>query len=123
MPEELEQRLIRCGYVRTEQVEGPGQYSIRGGILDFFTPTMPDPVRIEFWGDEIDTMASFRVSDQRRSGSLESAVILPAAETLVSLYKGGRDTLAGGLESFAGSYEKRRNRRIRSSKSSRVPAG
>ncbi len=107
-PEELEDALIRCGYVRTEQVEGPGQYSIRGGILDFFTPTMPDPVRIEFWGDEIDTMANFRVSDQRRSGNLDRAVVLPAAETLVSLYCGGRETLAAGLESFAASYEKRR---------------
>ncbi|MBQ9461684.1 MAG: hypothetical protein IJU51_07225, partial [Clostridia bacterium] len=107
-PAQLEQALIRCGYTRTEQVEGPGQYSIRGGILDFFTPTMPDPVRMEFWGDEIDTMASFRVSDQRRCGSIERAVVLPAAETLVSLYAGGRDTLADGLESFAASYEKRR---------------
>ncbi len=106
--EELEAALICCGYVRTEQVEGPGQYSIRGGILDFFTPTMPEPVRLEFWGDEIDTMASFSVSDQRRNENIEKAVILPAAETLVTLYAGGHDTLADGLEKFADSYEKRR---------------
>ena len=107
-PEELEEALLRCGYVRTEQVEGPGQYSIRGGILDFFTPAMADPVRIEFWGDEIDTMASFRVSDQRRTEQIGKARILPSSESLTTLYKGGKDTLAAGLEQFADSYEKRR---------------
>ena len=107
-PEELEEALVRCGYVRTEQVEGPGQYSIRGGILDFFTPLMAEPVRIEFWGDEIDTMSSFSVSDQRRNENIERAVILPAAETLVTLYSGGKEVLSNGLIKFADGYEKRR---------------
>ncbi len=107
-PEDLEDALVRCGYVRTEQVEGPGQYSRRGGILDFFTPTEKDPVRIEFWGDEIDSMANFSVQDQRRTQNLEKALVLPSAETLPSFRDGGREKLASDLERFAGTYESRR---------------
>ena len=55
-PEEVEKALLRCGYQATEQVEGPGQFSRRGGILDFFSPGEREPVRIEFWGDDIDSM-------------------------------------------------------------------
>ena len=107
-PEDLEDALVRCGYVRTEQVEGPGQYSRRGGILDFFTPTEKEPVRIEFWGDEIDSMANFSVQDQRRTQNLEKALVLPSAETLPSFREGGREKLATDLVKFAGTYESRR---------------
>ena len=107
-PEDLEDALVRCGYVRAEQVEGPGQYSRRGGILDFFTPTEKEPVRIEFWGDEIDSMASFSVQDQRRTQNLEKVLVLPSAETLPSFREGGREKLASDLEKFARTYENRR---------------
>ena len=53
-PDEVETALISCGYSRTEQVEGPGQYARRGDILDFFSPHDTEPVRIEFWGDDND---------------------------------------------------------------------
>ena len=53
-PEELEAALLRCGYTRSEQVEGAGQFARRGGIIDFFSPSYPEPVRIEFWGDDIE---------------------------------------------------------------------
>ena len=56
-PEEVEEALQRCGYTKCEQVEGPGQYARRGGILDFFSPADTEPVRVEFWGDDIDSMA------------------------------------------------------------------
>ena len=49
--EDIEDALLRCGYARTAQVEGPGQFAQRGGILDFFSPADREPVRIEFWGD------------------------------------------------------------------------
>ena len=107
-PEDLEDVLVRSGYSRTEQVEGPGQYSRRGGILDFFTPTETEPVRIEFWGDDIDSMTHFSVSDQRRTEPIESAQILPAAETLPSFFTGGREALATSLDKAAASYEARR---------------
>lgn len=81
-PEDVMDALIRCGYSRCEQVEGPGQFAIRGGILDFFSPSSPEPVRIEFWGDEIDSMAYFDIVSQRRNDPLETCLVLPASEEL-----------------------------------------
>jgi transcription-repair coupling factor (superfamily II helicase) len=88
--------LVRCGYSRSEQVEGPGQFALRGGILDFFSPGGDEPFRVEFFGDEVDSVSTFDVSTQRRGQVCDEAVILPAAETLVSLYGGGE----GGEEAF-----------------------
>ena len=79
-PENVIDALIRCGYERFDQVEGPGQFAQRGGILDFFSPASREPVRIEFWGDEIDSMATFDVSSQRRTEEIDSCLILPASE-------------------------------------------
>ena len=78
-PEAVEEALLRCGYSRSEQVEGPGQYSRRGGILDFFSPSVRDPVRVEFWGDEIDSLSFFDIQSQRRTDVLDHCRILPAA--------------------------------------------
>ena len=64
--EDTVRRLLLCGFRRTDQVEGPGQFSLRGGILDFFTPGYPNPVRCEFWGDDIDSMGFFDIDSQRR---------------------------------------------------------
>jgi transcription-repair coupling factor (superfamily II helicase) len=80
--------LLRCGYSRSEQVEGPGQFALRGGILDFFSPADDEPVRCEFFGDEVDSVSTFDVSTQRRLEPLDAAIILPSAETLPSLYPG-----------------------------------
>ena len=55
--DKLTARLVTAGYRRCAQVEGPGQFSIRGGILDVFPPRSDAPVRVEFWGDEIDSLA------------------------------------------------------------------
>ena len=99
--EEAEKRLLLCGFQRTDQVEGPGQFSRRGGILDFFTPGCDQPVRCEFWGDEIDSMGFFDTESQRRTEPAESCVILPAAETLPSLHPGGTAALAEQLERMA----------------------
>ena len=82
---ELAERLAAAGYSRCEQVEGVGQFALRGGILDFFSPAHASPVRVEFWGDDVDSMGLFDVSSQRRVQSLEQAVILPAGEVLPSL--------------------------------------
>ncbi len=107
-PEEVEDALIRCGYVRCDQVEGPGQYARRGGILDFFSPGELEPVRVEYWGDDIDSMARFDVQSQRRGDSLDRCRILPAVEALPSLASGGAGAVAREITRFADTYSKRR---------------
>lgn len=108
-PEDVEVALLRCGYSRTEQVEGPGQFARRGGILDFFSPFDHEPIRIEFWGDDIDSMGRFDVATQRRTEQVASCVILPAAETLPSMTAGGAESLVRQIETFADRYAKRRS--------------
>ena len=80
-PADAEDALLRCGYSRAVQVEGPGQFSRRGGILDFFSPAHLQPVRVEFWGDEIDSISCFDTGSQRRTEDLSECTVLPAAET------------------------------------------
>ena len=96
--EDIEDMLQRCGYIKTELVEVVGQYSRRGGILDVFTANYDDPVRIEFWGDEIDSISFFDKNTQRRDNQMDECRILPAAESLISLAKGGRNSLIKKME-------------------------
>ena len=100
-PEELEARLLDIGYIRSSEVEGPGQFARRGGILDFFSPAHQLPVRIEFWGDEIDSMGFFEVSSQRRAEQITSCRLLPASETLPSAYPGGIAALADEIDALS----------------------
>ncbi len=81
-PEKLMKILLSCGYVRAEQVEGSGQFCIRGGILDFFMPTAEKPYRVEFWGDEIDTISEFDIETQRRTDRIEGFRLTPSSEML-----------------------------------------
>jgi len=99
--EETEKSLLECGYVHRLQVDAPGQYSRRGGILDFFSPALPNPVRMEFWGDDIDSMGIFDLNTQRRIENLSACRVLPAAETLPQLTPGGQNTLADLLDAEA----------------------
>lgn len=78
----LEELLVGAGYMRRMQVDGPGQFSVRGEIVDIFAPDMKEPARMEFWGDEIDTLHNFDLASQRRTGSLEKIYISPAKEVL-----------------------------------------
>ena len=79
---ELPARLVAAGYSRCDQVEGVGQFALRGGILDVYSPLMEEPVRCEFFDDEIDSLGSFDVTTQRRTMNLDSALLLPAMELL-----------------------------------------
>ena len=80
--EELTALLFGAGYTRRAQVDGPGQFSIRGDIVDLFAPDMKLPVRMEFWGDEIDTMHTFDLATQRREDPVEKIYVSPAREVL-----------------------------------------
>ena len=77
---ELTRKLVRMGYERTELVESPGQFSLRGGILDIWSLTAEDAVRIEFWDDEIDSIRSMDAQSQRSVEKLEEASIFPLRE-------------------------------------------
>ncbi len=78
----LTERLVNAGYVRSEMVEGAGQFSLRGGILDVFTTNCALPHRVEFWGDEIDSISFFETETQRRTEAVDSLTITPACEVL-----------------------------------------
>ena len=104
-PEALEPRLLACGYRRSDMVEGPGQFSRRGGILDIFSPGAERPIRCEFWGDEIDSMGFFDTDTQRRTENVESFRILPACEALMEPNR--VETMAKSLENRANRAEKR----------------
>ena len=82
-PEGLTDFLVRAGYTRCDQVEGTGQFALRGGILDVFSPGLDLPVRMEFWGDEIDSMGLFDPVTQRRTAQRETCTLLPAGEVLL----------------------------------------
>ncbi len=79
----LQADLIHLGYERQGQVEGPGEFAVRGGILDIFPPTEDCPYRIELWGDEIDSIRSFDISSQRSIERIDSLRIYPAAEMIL----------------------------------------
>ena len=80
--QQLTARLIGSGYIRRDQVDGVCQFSVRGGILDIFPPKESNPVRIEFWGDDVDTISYFELDSQRRTESLDTLSISPAREVL-----------------------------------------
>lgn len=81
--EQLKQNLIHLGYEREEIVDAKGQFSVRGGILDIGT-TKTQGVRIEFWGDEVDSIRSFSITSQRSNKMLEEARIYPSHELIVT---------------------------------------
>lgn len=89
----IQKDLIYLGYERVVQVEGPGQFAVRGGILDIYSPTEDCPYRIELWGDEIDSIRSFDINSQRSIERVENIKIYPAAEMILD-----EDRIASGLK-------------------------
>lgn len=90
--EKIKKDLLQLGYERCGQVEGPGQFAVRGGILDVFPLTEECPYRIELWDDEIDTIRSFDVESQRSIETAAELTIYPASEIIME-----EKTLAKGL--------------------------
>ena len=78
------EKLICAGYTRSDLCEGAGQFSIRGGILDIFPVNSSRPLRIELWGDEVDTISYFDIETQRREETTDSVKISPACELPVN---------------------------------------
>ncbi len=95
--DELISKLVSSGYTRSEQVDGAGQFSLRGSILDIFSPGYPDPIRIDFFGDEVDSIYFFEADTQRRTDSLNEVTITPVAEVRPDSY----DQLKKALEKLS----------------------
>ena len=85
--------LTLMGYKRFDQVDGQGQFAVRGGILDFFMPDGKNPVRVEFWGDEITDINYFEVESQRRIENAEEIILTPSTEILVEDNQALADTI------------------------------
>ncbi len=114
-PEELQERMLTiqsggevsvdscvaalsaAGYERCDMVEGAGQFSLRGGILDFFPPDAPHPVRADFWGDTVDSLNYFDIDSQRSIEPIEEIQLLPAAELIIT----DNAALAGKIRALA----------------------
>ena len=92
--DQLKNKLVDLGYERVGQVEMPGQFSIRGGIVDIYCLTEENPWRIELWGDEIDSIRSFDAESQRSLENLEEITIYPAVEHI------GESDMVSFLEYF-----------------------
>ncbi len=78
--EQLKRDMVSLGYDREEEISGPGQFAVRGGILDVYPLTEEVPIRIELWGDEIDSIRTFDVESQRSIENLEQIAIYPASD-------------------------------------------
>ena len=81
---EVAERLVAMGYEKNYQVEAPGQFSVRGGIIDIFDLTQENPYRIELWGEEVESIRSFDILSQRSIENLESIRIYPATELILT---------------------------------------
>jgi transcription-repair coupling factor (superfamily II helicase) len=104
----LTARLTDAGYARTALVEGMGQFALRGGILDVFSPAMDAPIRCEFFGDTLDAMGYFDTVTQRRTEVLERAVLLPASEVQPRLHPDGIQGLCDDLRALIARQKRRK---------------
>ncbi len=105
----LLERLTSAGYTRCGMVEGPGQFAVRGGILDIFSPAADRPFRAEFFGDELDTMGYFDPDTQRRTENVDKVVVLPVGETQPRLHKGGMTGLCDDIRVLIARQKRRKN--------------
>ena len=90
-------------------VEGPGQFAVRGDIVDIFSPAADLPVRAEFFGEELDTMGYFNPDTQRRTENIPSVTILPVGETQPRLHPEGLKGLCDDLVNLIARQKRRKN--------------
>ena len=100
--------LTNAGYSRCGRVEGPGQFAVRGGILDVFSPAADLPFRAEFFGEELDTMGYFDPDTQRRTENTDRVVILPVGETQPRLHPQGIPGLCEDLRHLIARQRRRK---------------
>lgn len=93
--EDLNEKLIQCGYERMDVVEAKGQFSLRGGIMDIFPPFSSVPYRIELFGDEIDSIRSFNTESQRSIEKIKDVEVFPAKELIL-----GRENISAATNSI-----------------------
>ena len=99
---ELTARLHAAGYYRRDRVEGPGQFSVRGGIVDIYAPDMTVPARLEYWGDTVESIHGFDLMSQRRDKALEKIYLSPAREVLFGAAQETLRFLSDAIESRKG---------------------
>lgn len=112
------ERLVALGYERMPQVDGMGQFSIRGGILDIYPLTEEMPVRIELWDTEVDSIRTFDLESQRSIEQLDAIDIYPATEIVLS-----RSQLTDGVEKIRKekkTYEKKLREQMRTEEAHRI---
>ena len=101
----LPRTLLASGYTRSDKVDGRGQFALRGGLIDVFPPNYENPFRVDFFGNEVETISSFDVSTQRSISKLISAEITPAREVILGtkeeILKLLNEQLTGAKEAYA----------------------
>ena len=107
--DDLIARLTASGYSRCGMVEGAGQFAVRGGIVDIYSPAAENPIRAEFFGDELDTMGYFDPQTQRRIENVDALTILPVAETQPSLHPKGLTGLCKDIATLIARQKRRKN--------------
>ena len=105
----IQEKLVGAGYAHCAMVEGPGQFAVRGGILDIYSPAADHPVRIEFFGDEVDTMGYFDPATQRRVENADSITVLPVGETQPRLHREGLAGLCQDISKLIATQKRRKN--------------
>lgn len=110
--EELNEKLIQCGYERMDVVEAKGQFSLRGGIMDLFSPLSSIPYRIELFGDEIDSIRSFNTESQRSIEKVKEIEIFPAKEMILERdnIKAAVDSIENDLNAMLSSLKQKKNK-------------
>ena len=108
-PDAVGDRLVSIGYSRTTMVEGPGQFAIRGGILDVYSVGDAAATRVELFDRTVDCIGTFDVLTQRRVENADAVTILPAAETLCDLHPGGREGLRAQLAELIARQKRRKH--------------
>ena len=108
-PLKLSQQLTDLGYSRCDMVEGPGQFAIRGDILDLFSPADDFPCRAEFFGDELDTMGYFDPATQRRTENIDQITVLPVGETQPRLHPNKIEGLCKDISTLLQRQKRRKN--------------
>lgn len=115
--DELIRKLTAAGFSRCDQIDGASQFSVRGAIIDIYPINSAQPVRIELWGDDVDSISAFDLETQRRGDQLESVEIAPATEVLFesgeALVSGIEELIAKAKGKNAEAVKKRLNKDLR----------